>query len=106
MDNKIRGIGEIIWQLRIENGLTIEQLSNGICAISELSKIEQNVIFADCFLIDRLFARMGKSVERLEYVLTVESYELYELRQLIQEYICSGSYKEAEKLLWQYEKKK
>lgn len=106
MDNKIRGIGEIIWQLRIENGLTIEQLSNGICTISELSKIEQNVIFADCFLIDRLFARMGKSVERLEYVLTVESYELYELRQLIQEYICFGSYKEAEKLLWQYEKKK
>ena len=88
MDKRKKGIGEIIGKLRTEQKVTLEQLSSGICTASELSKIEQNRLEADPFLLDRLFMRMGKSVERLEYVLSMENYKLYELRQKIQKSIA------------------
>lgn len=106
MDNAKKGIGEIVLHLREEEGITLAQLSKGICSSSQLDRIEQNQLVADYFLLDHLFGRLGKSTERLEYVLPLEYYELYELRFLIQSSICHMQLEQAEQYIRVYEQKK
>lgn len=101
-----RGIGALLNELRLENGCTLEQLGCGICTPSQIEKIEQDEQAVDPFLIDRLFGRLGRSTERLEYVLPIEAYELYELRYLIQTNLIRRNFSEAETLLKTYEARK
>lgn len=106
MEEGRKGIGALLERLRTEQGCTMEQLGRGICTPSQIEKIEKDEQSVDPFLIDRLFGRLGKSTERLEYVLPIEAYELYELRYLIQTNICRQQLGEAEELLKAYEKRK
>lgn len=99
-------IGEIIFRLREEAGLSQGQLCHGLCSVPQMARIEQNQVTMDYFLLDRFFGRLGKSTERLEYVLTAEAYEIYELQFLIQKSISYQRLEEAEKLLERYEAKK
>lgn len=101
-----KGIGEIIAALREEAGYTQRQLCEGICSVSELAKIESNQFQPGYFQADSLFARMGKDIDWLEYVLPKEIYELYELQYLVQENICRMELQKAEEVLQQYEQKK
>lgn len=101
-----RGIGDIISKLRGEAGYTQEQLSSGLCLGSTLARIEANALIPDQFILDRLFGHLGKSTERLEYILPIEVYEVYELRYRIQSAVLYQKFEEAEELLQQYEEKK
>lgn len=103
---KSRGIGEIIYKLRKEAGFTQEQLAKGICGLSDIVRIENNQLVPGHFLLDRIFGRLGKSTERLEYTLRKEVYQLYELQYLIQTEICYCRFEEAERLLAEYEERK
>lgn len=94
---------EILFYLRQETGFTLRQLCEGICSVSQMGKIEQNQLAADYFLIDRLYTRLGKPVDRLEYVLPLEVYEIYEQRFLIQRDICHGELDAAEIKLKEFE---
>lgn len=100
------GIGELLYRLREETEFTQLQLCQGICSVSQLTRMEHNQLEPDHFQLDRLFSRMGKSTELLEYVLPIEVYELYELQYLIQTNICYHDWGEAEHLLNHYEQKK
>lgn len=97
-------IGELLYRLRTEAELTLEQLSQGVCSVAQMGKIEANQLAPDYFVFDRLFARLGKSVDRLEYILPVETYELYEMRFFIQREICYGRLTEAEQKLEEFKK--
>lgn len=99
-------IGDIIIKLRDETGYSQEQLCAGLCLGSTMARIEANSLTPEHFLLDRLFGRLGKSTERLEYILPAEVYELYELRYRIQAAIVYQNFEEAEELLQEYEKKK
>lgn len=101
-----KGIGNIVVRLREESERTLEQLCEGICSKSHMARIEQNESVPDPFVLDRLFGRMGKSTERLEYVLSKENYELYELQYQIQKEILYQNFDEAERFLKIYEGKK
>lgn len=101
-----QGIGELLYRLREEAGISQGQLCKGVCSVSQLTRMEQNLLAPDPFQLDYLFRRMGKSTELLEYVLSVEMYEIYELQYLIQTHICRQNWEEAESLLSQYEEKK
>ena len=101
-----QGIGEILVRLRKESGITQAALREGVCAASELAKIENNQKNPDPFLLDRLFRRLGKSAVRLEYVLSAELYHLYELQYEIQVQICRREYDLTEKLIFEYENEK
>lgn len=50
--------------------------------------------------------RLGKSVERLTYILPRDIYNIYELRQEIQQKICQKKWEEAKQCLLEYEKNK
>lgn len=99
-------IGEIIFRLREEGGLSQGQLCHGLCSVPQMARMEQDQVTMDYFLLDRFFGRLGKSTERLEYVLTAEAYEIYELQFLIQKSISYQRLEEAEHLLQVYEDKK
>lgn len=101
-----KGIGEIIAELREESGYTQRQLCEGICSVSELAKIESNQFLPGYFQADRLFARMGKGISWLQYVLPKDIYELYELQYLVQESISRLELEKAEEILCRYEQKK
>lgn len=100
------GIGEIIFQLRSESGMSQGQVCQGLCSVPQFARIEQNQTTAGHFLLDRIFGRLGKSTERLEYVLSLDVYELYELQYQIQRNICYYQFDSALELLETYEKKK
>ena len=99
-------IGEIIFRLREEAGLSQGQLCHGLCSVPQMARMEQDQVTMDYFLLDRFFGRLGKSTERMEYVLTAEAYEIYELQFLIQKSISYQRLEEAEHLLQVYEDKK
>lgn len=99
-------IGTIISKLRRASGYTQEEICRGICSISEFDKIELNLRIPGCFELDRFFSRMGKSTEPLEYILSKETYEIYDLRYCIQKAICQRAFEKATKLLSEYQKKK
>lgn len=101
-----KGIGELLYDLREEAGFTLKQLCQGVCSVSQMGKIELNQLAADHFLVDRLYMRLGKPVDRMEYVLPLEIYEVYEQRFLIQRDICHGKLKDAEQKLKEFEKNK
>lgn len=99
-------IGEMIMMLREEKGYTQGQLCKKICSTAELANIERGQREPGHFLLDRLFERLGKATDRLEYVLSKEIYQLYELQFQIQREILYGRYADAERLLEQYAARK
>lgn len=101
-----QSIGMILGSLRKEKGYSLKQLSEGLCDISELAKMESGELSPGYFRLDRLFGRLGESTERLEYVLPKETYRLYELQYQVQSAICHLHLEEAEYTLQLYEKEK
>ena len=97
-------IGQLLWNLREKEGVRQTQLCKGLCSHAKYVRIEYDQQEIDFLLIDRLMGRLGKSVERLTYILPVEVYEIYELRQEIQQNICLGKWDEAEQCLEEYKK--
>lgn len=99
-------IGNLLMTLRKENKYTQNQLCKGLYSVSSYAKIESGESVPGYFELDYLFGRLGKSTERLEYVLPLEIYELYELQYFVQRAICHREFEKAEKLLVKYEKHK
>ena len=99
-------LGGLLLRLRKEAGLSQGLLCSGLCSVSRYARIEREELEPDFFLLDRLMGRLGKSVERLEYVMPLGVYRVYERRQDIQEAILHGRLSEAENLLNLYEKEK
>ena len=92
--------------LREEKGYTQGQLCKKICSVAELANIERGQREPGHFLLDRLFERLGKATDRLEYVLSKEIYQLYELQFQIQREILYGRFADAGRLLEQYASQK
>lgn len=99
-------LGGLLRRLRKEVGFSQGLLCSGVCSVSRYARIEREELEPDFFLLDRLMGRLGKSVERLEYVMPLSVYRIYERRQDIQEAILHGKLDEAENLLDLYEKEK
>ncbi|MBS4981113.1 MAG: helix-turn-helix transcriptional regulator [Lachnospiraceae bacterium] len=99
-------IGKIIAELRKEAGFTQSELCHGLYSVAEFAKIEADQLEPGYFQLDCLFSRMGKTSERLEYVLPKNVYELYELRYQIQTSICRKEFEKAESFLQIYERRR
>ena len=90
----MQGIGQLLWKLREKEGIRQKQLCLGISSVSKYARIEADQQEIDFFLIDRIMGRLGKSVERLTYILPRDIYDIYELRQEIQQKICQKKWEE------------
>lgn len=99
-------IGNIIFKLREERGYTQAQLGRGVYSTSEIAKIESGNLLPGPFQLDRLLGRLGKASSKLEYILSIDTYEIYELQYFIQTAICHLELERAKQLLKEYENKK
>ncbi len=83
-------MGLYIKQVRVCERVTQEQLCNGLCSRTMLSKIESGTREADKLLTDAFLQRLGKPVERFERILGWEEFEGWKLRQKISRFLRQG----------------
>jgi len=103
MDRKNR-FGEFIFNLRTEKGISLEQLSDGLCDLSLLSRYERGEREADKLLQNRLLTRLGTVPENYENFLDYKDYERWEKRQNILQHILQEDISGAKVLLEKYRK--
>lgn len=100
------GIGNMIVRLREKTGFSSTELSQGVCSLPQITKIEHNQLRTDYFLLNRLLARLGQPIDRIECVVSKEIYHVIETRFFIQRAICYLNLEEAEERLDKFEKNK
>ena len=100
---ELYGVGNMISYYREKNGLTQRQLCRGICTEATICRIETGCREFDSLISETLLERLGKTADRLEFVLNDEDYVLNELRCNILTEIREHRTEQAEKLLEKYE---
>lgn len=101
---EMHGMGELLLKVREERGVSQRELSSGLCTPRELSKIEMGERLPNTFLLDVLMSRLGKSADRFEYVVSEETYALYELRVKLEAAVEKRDFKLSEDYIKTYEK--
>lgn len=100
----IQNVGSIVSQLRKERGLSQEKLGQGLADMAELSRVESGGGEGDRFLLEALFQRMGKSVDKLEMSVTDMECRMMILRALLMESFRDRDYEAVEEYLEEYRK--
>ena len=97
-------IGRLIGYLRKKRDISKEKLCKGLCSISILSRVEAGTRFPDSFIVERILERLGKSVNKVEILYDEQSYEIYYLREQIEQLLEKKEYEEVENAIGYYEK--
>lgn len=97
-----RDIGDIIFLLRVEKGISQKSLARGIISVPELSRIERGEREVDKILLEAIFQRLGKSVDKFEFAVSEEEYRITFLRSLIIENLIDKKNEDVENLLNEY----
>lgn len=101
---KLENIGRQIKILRGRAGMSRKKLCDGLCSESELVFIEKGESAADLILLVALLERLGKSAERLTYILTIKEYQRFAARDEIEDALRLGDLLKAEKIFEHYRK--
>lgn len=102
MDKK--SIGNLISYERNLKKISLQQLASGICSVSALQRIECGERLPDFFVLERIIERLGKSVNKIEFLYNEAAYEIYYLRELIDRFTEKKEYEEAIQALAYYER--
>ena len=94
--------GEFISKLRIEKGISLEQLSDGLCDFSLLSRFERGEREPEKLLQNRFLTRLGTVPENYENFLYYKEYCCWEKRQGIIHNILEEHMETAKQLLEEY----
>ena len=84
-------MGRFIGQIRDHEGITLKQLSRGLCEQSYLNKIENGEREAGKLMTDAFFQRLGKPAELFGRILEHEEFVKWTRRQEIISYLRSGN---------------
>lgn len=103
MEQKNR-FGEFIANLRKEKLISQEQLCEGLCDLSMLSRFERGEREPEKLLQDRFLTRLGAVPENYENFLYYKEYCRWEKRQGILHHILEEDMMEARRLLEEYRK--
>lgn len=98
----IHNMGNMILKLREEMGISQEQLGRGLTDSVEMSRLENGGKETDRFLLEALFQRLGKSVDKFEMAVSQEEYRLIILRSFIIENFVDKDYAMTAMLLEEY----
>ncbi len=101
---KLENAGKQIKILREKVKLSKNKLCNGLCSVQNLLLIEEGQGLADMLLLVGLLERLGKSADRLTYILTAEEYRRLVLRDKIEEALRFGEISEARETFEEYRK--
>ena len=97
-------LGRFIGQLRVHEGITLEQLAYGLCSPAFLDRIENGERDADKQLADAFFQRLGKPAELFERILEQEEFCQWTHRQEILACLNRGDIARAQELIREYQK--
>ena len=95
----IFSIGEVIRKQRNLLGISQEELANGICSVSTLSRIENGERVPNKANFDALMQRMGQSGEMYDVYIGDNDFEIHEKKFYIRQAVMCGSSENARILL-------
>lgn len=96
MDNMVKyTVGEVIRRERRKQGLSQEQLSEGICTPSWLSKIESGSCIPTNTIFEALMQRLGKNASQYIFYKSELEMKIEHLKFEIRRYYATGSVTEA-----------
>lgn len=95
----MKNVGNMLHELRENLGIRQIDLIEGIMSISEFSRIEAGEKEADYIVLSTIFERLGKSIDKLELVVSDENYRMLCLQEEIQEALYIRNYQKFEKKL-------
>lgn len=93
----MKRIGNMLYELRESLGVSQSDLVECIMSISELSRLEAGKKEVDYVVLSTVFERLGKSLDKLELVVSEENYRILHLREEIQEALYARNYLEFSK---------
>ena len=92
-------INLLIGKIRRKEGVRQETLAMGICSEQQISKIEKGIVTPEFFLSEVLMQRLGKTLDKMEIILSLDEYEEIEERDNIIDDLRMGRLVEAEERL-------
>ncbi len=98
-----RMIGRMIGYERSKRKISMQMLSEGLCSVSALQRLESGERLPDFFVLERLIERLGKSINKMEFLYSEAAYEIYYLREIIEKELVQKNYLEVEKALEYYQ---
>ena len=75
-------LGHMIREFREKQGRTIEEAARGLLSAAELSRVENGTKEIEYLIMEALFETYGKSLDKLEIVVSSDEYRILELRLL------------------------
>lgn len=100
VDERNRIIGDNLRKYRLLKGLTQDELADGLCSVSQLSKVENGKTYVKRTVLKQMADRLGVPVERIESADALLE-ELTENLQLARDHITARNYDDARELLEQ-----
>lgn len=96
-------IGSVVKKMREEQGLTLQQLSSGLCSVVTLSRIENGERDMDILLATAILGRLGYRLDKYEFFGSLEEFEQWNQRQDMEHWRQMNDFKMLENTLEQYE---
>lgn len=96
-------VGRLIKYERTKRKITLQELSAGVCSVSVLQRVESGERLPDYFVLGRIIERLGKSVNKLEFLYDERAYEICYLREFIENCLNSKNHQEVKTALEYYE---
>lgn len=97
-------IGAQIKELREKKNIDINDLAIGICTDESLRNIETGKEAVSKLLLEIIFQRLGKSTDKLEFIVSEKIYEEEEQLELFEECLERGEGEQADAVLEQWRK--
>lgn len=99
-------IGLMLSSFRKNSGLSIRNLSRGLCSSSVYCQIEHNEIVPNIRLMRLLFERLGRSFNKIEIIAGKNIYELEYKQLAILRFVTNGDFDNAKKMIEEIKKVK
>lgn len=96
-------LGEMLEHMRMDRNISKAQLCEGVCTITALTRYEQDIRVPDKFVIDCLLERLGKNLNKIEFIDTDEEFKMSMYRDQIEKKFLQEEFLEMEELLREYE---
>jgi len=88
-------LGDVVRRIRMEKGMTIEELSDGICEPEHLRKIELGTMKPREKTYSQLMKRLGQSEYAYHPVMCSDDYRMYECYLEVRKYLSRFEYEKA-----------
>lgn len=95
-------IGKMIHYERTKENISLQKLAAGVCSAAALQRLECGERLPDFFVLERLVERLGKSVNKTEFLYDEPAFEICYLREQIELLLEQKDGREAERALNYY----